>query len=85
MKPTCRRYEIVSLRETWRISAYIASGFIGLPLHKVMMHVVGDKAAIKRGNEALLGLSHEKPSSNMTEARTTFLSDANESSLSYPE
>jgi len=41
--------------------------------------------AIKRGNESLLGLSHEKPSLNMTETRTTFLSDVNEESLSYPE
>jgi len=40
---------------------------------------------IKRGNEALLGFSHEKPSPKMTEARTTFLSDVNEQSLSYPE
>jgi len=63
--------------QSWRISAY-------LPLQKVlhtktMHHVVGDKAwAIKRGNESLLGLSHEKPSSKMTETRTTFLSDVNE-------
>jgi len=28
----------------WRIPAYLASGFIDLPLHKAMMHVVGDKA-----------------------------------------
>jgi len=41
--------------------------------------------AIKHGNESLLGLSHENPSSKMTEARTTFLSDVNEESLSYPE
>jgi len=40
--------------------------------------------AIKHGNEALLGLSHEKPS-KMTKARTTLLSDVNEESLSYPE
>jgi len=40
--------------------------------------------AIKRGNESLLGLSHEKPS-KMAEARTTFLSDVIEESLSYPE
>ena len=30
--------------QSWRISAYLASGFIDLPLHKAMMHVVGDKA-----------------------------------------
>jgi len=41
--------------------------------------------AIKRGNETLLGLFHEKPSSEMTEARTTLLSDVNEASLSRPE
>jgi len=41
--------------------------------------------AIKRGSEALLDLSHEKPSSKMTEARTTSLSDVIEESLSYPE
>jgi len=41
--------------------------------------------AIKRGNESLLGLSHEKPSSEMTEARTTLLSDVNGASLSRPE
>ena len=71
--------------QSWCIFAYLASGFIDLPLHKVMMHVVGDKAAIKRGNESLFGLSHEKPSSKMTETRTTLLSDVNEELLSRPE
>ena len=30
--------------QSWRIYAYLASEFIDLPLHKAMMHVVGDKA-----------------------------------------
>ena len=33
-----------NLRATWPVSAYLTSGFIDLPLHKAMMHVVGDKA-----------------------------------------